>query len=121
MSAPVGRNDPCPCGSGRKYKQCCLVATEAASLRWHQLREAEGRLMPELFQEKFRSGERHWIVAALIFALGFAIDLAQGATPTRTFDLTDVAANAGGILIGLVLAWFLLAGWCRRVEQLLVS
>lgn len=22
--AKVGRNDPCPCGSGRKYKQCCL-------------------------------------------------------------------------------------------------
>jgi uncharacterized protein len=20
----VGRNDPCPCGSGRKYKQCCI-------------------------------------------------------------------------------------------------
>ena len=20
---PAGRNDPCPCGSGRKYKQCC--------------------------------------------------------------------------------------------------
>lgn len=20
----VGRNDPCPCGSGRKFKQCCL-------------------------------------------------------------------------------------------------
>ena len=20
---PVGRNDPCPCGSGRKYKRCC--------------------------------------------------------------------------------------------------
>ena len=20
--AKVGRNDPCPCGSGRKYKQC---------------------------------------------------------------------------------------------------
>ena len=19
----IGRNDPCPCGSGRKYKQCC--------------------------------------------------------------------------------------------------
>jgi hypothetical protein len=19
----VGRNEPCPCGSGRKYKQCC--------------------------------------------------------------------------------------------------
>jgi uncharacterized protein len=21
----VGRNDPCPCGSGRKYKKCCLA------------------------------------------------------------------------------------------------
>ncbi|MDO5686311.1 MAG: YecA family protein [Neisseria sp.] len=21
---PVGRNEPCPCGSGKKYKQCCL-------------------------------------------------------------------------------------------------
>lgn len=20
----TGRNDPCPCGSGKKYKQCCL-------------------------------------------------------------------------------------------------
>ena len=19
-----GRNDPCPCGSGKKYKQCCM-------------------------------------------------------------------------------------------------
>lgn len=23
-SAPVGRNSPCPCGSGKKFKQCCL-------------------------------------------------------------------------------------------------
>ena len=22
--AKTGRNDPCPCGSGRKYKACCL-------------------------------------------------------------------------------------------------
>ena len=25
----VGRNEPCPCGSGRKYKQCCLDKNEA--------------------------------------------------------------------------------------------
>jgi hypothetical protein len=23
----VGRNDPCPCGSGKKYKKCCLAET----------------------------------------------------------------------------------------------
>src|SRR5947209_17825347 len=22
---PPGRNDPCPCGSGKKYKRCCLL------------------------------------------------------------------------------------------------
>ena len=22
----IGRNDPCPCGSGKKYKKCCLGA-----------------------------------------------------------------------------------------------
>jgi len=21
---PVGRNDPCPCGSGKKFKKCCM-------------------------------------------------------------------------------------------------
>ena len=26
-SAKVGRNDPCPCGSGKKYKKCCLNAS----------------------------------------------------------------------------------------------
>ena len=24
LSPKVGRNDPCPCGSGKKYKQCCM-------------------------------------------------------------------------------------------------
>ena len=24
----VGRNEPCPCGSGKKYKKCCLVRAE---------------------------------------------------------------------------------------------
>jgi len=26
----VGRNDPCPCGSGKKYKKCCLQKHQAA-------------------------------------------------------------------------------------------
>ncbi len=24
MMSKIGRNDPCPCGSGKKYKKCCL-------------------------------------------------------------------------------------------------
>lgn len=29
-TAKVGRNDPCPCGSGKKYKKCCLPKELAA-------------------------------------------------------------------------------------------
>lgn len=25
LESKVGRNEPCPCGSGRKYKFCCLL------------------------------------------------------------------------------------------------
>jgi tetratricopeptide (TPR) repeat protein len=28
--AKPGRNDPCPCGSGKKYKRCCLEKDQAA-------------------------------------------------------------------------------------------
>ncbi len=30
MAKEVGRNDPCPCGSGRKFKKCCAEATQPA-------------------------------------------------------------------------------------------
>ena len=30
--AKTGRNDPCPCGSGQKYKRCCLPRDEAAAV-----------------------------------------------------------------------------------------
>jgi len=45
----IGRNDPCPCGSGKKYKKCCLlkedigknipeiILADAASLRMNYL------------------------------------------------------------------------------------
>jgi tetratricopeptide (TPR) repeat protein len=29
----IGRNDPCPCGSGKKYKKCCLPRDQAAQPR----------------------------------------------------------------------------------------
>lgn len=28
--AKTGRNDPCPCGSGKKFKRCCEARTPAA-------------------------------------------------------------------------------------------
>jgi tetratricopeptide (TPR) repeat protein len=38
--AKTGRNDPCPCGSGKKYKVCCLHKDEAAALAAAEARQA---------------------------------------------------------------------------------
>ena len=27
----IGRNEPCPCGSGKKYKKCCLLKTASVN------------------------------------------------------------------------------------------
>jgi len=50
MNKP-GRNDPCPCGSGKKYKQCCLSREQAARPRAGALERDEpfiAELRPDL-------------------------------------------------------------------------
>ena len=37
----LGRNDPCHCGSGRKFKHCCLDKDEAAARAARAKAEAE--------------------------------------------------------------------------------
>jgi len=44
-----GRNAPCPCGSGKKYKKCCLGATPApVDLLYRRLSETHNRLVDRL-------------------------------------------------------------------------
>lgn len=45
----VGRNDPCLCGSGRKFKHCCLRLQDVEDSLRVRLRSAEGALVPALF------------------------------------------------------------------------
>jgi len=45
--AKAGRNEPCPCGSNKKYKQCCLGKDEAAERTAHAERPpAKGSRRP---------------------------------------------------------------------------
>lgn len=60
-----GRNDLCPCGSGKKYKQCCLKTEEAQATRAandrseavpraiHWLMSMHGRAVREALEEGF--------------------------------------------------------------------
>ena len=40
----VGRNDPCPCGSGKKYKNCCLKE----GIDYNETRELSAQEMAKL-------------------------------------------------------------------------
>ena len=51
--AKIGRNDPCPCGSGRKYKKCCGLRDQAAAVERaaHQRAEASAAASARLLDE----------------------------------------------------------------------
>ncbi|GAC1385057.1 MAG: SEC-C domain-containing protein [Herpetosiphon sp.] len=49
--AKIGRNDPCFCGSGKKYKQCHALIDEAKAHRERALRQAPDTLLPKLFDD----------------------------------------------------------------------
>jgi len=51
----TGRNDPCPCGSGKKYKQCCLsnpsiASPETLDTPWSRQRDTSDRLTADLMR-----------------------------------------------------------------------
>ena len=41
----LGRNDPCACGSGKKYKKCCLATNEASDFQYRRQRNVEADLV----------------------------------------------------------------------------
>lgn len=55
----ASRNDPCPCGSGRKYKACCMSRDLAAE----RLKSVVGEEAFEAFEERMRThagGQAVW-------------------------------------------------------------
>ncbi len=45
----IGRNEVCPCGSGKKYKKCCLLKKEGSFEESGLLLEAENRMNNKIF------------------------------------------------------------------------
>ena len=65
MTQGVGRNEACPCGSGRKYKKCCLdqkasVAFTPAHREAALDKLAEFSLRPALDEERMVAGVAFW-------------------------------------------------------------
>lgn len=70
----VGRNDPCPCGSGRKYKVCCLGAPTA-------IEDRTDWLLHKIAAFSLRAGQREYLRDLL--------DVALDATGERVDDYIE--------------------------------
>jgi protein O-GlcNAc transferase len=55
-STKVGRNDPCPCGSGKKYKQCCQLKESAARTPTPVVDDATRRKLMDAFT-RYQQGQ----------------------------------------------------------------
>jgi hypothetical protein len=102
----VGRNDPCPCGSSKKYKKCCITSDE----------RLDGRRVVE------RNGQRMLVSAGITDAQlaaadeffeakaagrGPAADIAEFAAPL--LDATDGSATQVQRALDMAMAFWNLA------------
>ena len=87
--AKPGRNDPCPCGSGNKYKTCCLTKDDAAERE--RLAEAEARRAERAAAHRLHVREMKAAIAARL----------SGAEVVDDDDELTAASNA---VVGLVQA-----------------
>ena len=84
--AKPGRNDLCPCGSGAKYKKCCLAKEEAAERE--QLANAEARRVESAAAHRLPLRE---VKAAFAAILSRAGDVDE--------DELTIASNAAADLV----------------------
>ncbi len=125
MTSDSRRNDPCPCGSGKKFKKCCLLKEQTSRPLTREIlgqacREAFsllldfavkfpepletpplGRPVPELPDEEARHTLQNELLTIWIFYLWFPLDaLAQAIPSDRTVAakfLKEEGHNLDGI------------------------
>ena len=51
----VGRNDPCPCGSGKKYKKCCEKKANMPFFQKKEIKHIQAKGVSSVFQNAFGS------------------------------------------------------------------
>src|ERR1700679_3012723 len=91
--AKPGRNDPCPCGSGNKYKKCCLAKEEAVARE--QLVKAQAPR--DTLRRDQRAAADRLQVTELTAAV--AARLARAEEEDAYEDALDIASNAVGDLV----------------------
>lgn len=65
------------------------------------------------------SRAKYWQLGCGLVVFGALIEILQRMVSYRTAELMDLAADAGGIVVGLLIARMGLAEWSLRLEQVL--
>ena len=84
----IGRNDPCPCGSGKKYKKCC-EAKDASK------RSAENEKQLKQQQKEFEKQKAEGITCRLV-----AFELKDRGVPRHGYDCYSGGAKVGHVTSG---------------------
>jgi len=50
----IGRNEPCPCGSGKKYKKCCINKEENDWQDWFQKDCKQGDKLLQEYEDELQ-------------------------------------------------------------------
>lgn len=106
----LGRNDRCPCGSGKKYKACCLRAHESVEMARlavdHAAREQHAAALDDwFFDPDLFADAAEMAVDAATTKLGELIDagrLDAAEALARDFRAEHPDEPAGWYLLGLV-------------------
>ena len=64
MTKRIGRNDPCPCGSGKKFKKCCQAKLDETDFQYRRWRQIESNLIRDLFSYALETRGRETLVDA---------------------------------------------------------
>ncbi len=103
----VGRNAPCPCGSGKKYKKCCMNKTQPpVDLFQRRLSEAYDRLMGKLI----RFAEETFGDVALVLAAGEFLVWPKADEDQNPLEMLEDHMS-------LFMPWFMF-NWAYRPEMI---
>ncbi len=100
--AKPGRNDPCPCGSGNKYKKCCLAKEEAVERE--QLAEVDAKRAERATAHRLRLRNVRAAIAARLSGAeddDDALTIASNAAAdlVRAGKLDEAEQAARGLLV----------------------
>ena len=92
----TGRNDPCPCGSGKKYKRCCMHRDRPrrSAPAWRRMERLEEKLGSRLITHAERFYGSTWLPDAwLDFTLGEDTLFDEDASDADAIDEADLPAE----------------------------